>query len=247
MKHLIAAIQFLTIFPVPASFNCGEKELRGSVVFFPIVGLLIGGFLAILDFGIVWIFPPLPASVLVVILMLAASGCLHMDGLADTADGFLSARPKERVLEIMRDSRIGSMGAIAIVSVIALKVAALASIPGRRHWMIVLLMPIAGRCALVVSMAIAPYARETGGLVSAFGRTKWPVPFFALLFLAMLSWAMLGIMGLVAAAGSIISTFLISCWSKRKIGGFTGDTLGAACEIAEAVLALIASSWRWLL
>jgi adenosylcobinamide-GDP ribazoletransferase len=246
MKYLVAAIQFLTIFPVPAAFNSGEKELRGSLVFYPLVGLLIGGILALLDFGIVRIFPPLPASVLIVILMLAASGCLHMDGLADTADGFLSARPKERVLEIMRDSRIGSMGAIAIVSVIALKVTALASIPGRRQWMIVLLMPIAGRCALVVGMAIAPYARANGGLVSVFGRPKWPVPFISLLFLTTLSWAILGVMGLVAAAGAILSTFLISCWSKRRIGGFTGDTLGASCEIAEAVLALIASSWRWL-
>jgi adenosylcobinamide-GDP ribazoletransferase len=246
MKYLIAAIQFLTVFPVPASFNCSEQTLRRSVIFYPMVGLLIGGVLALLDSGLLRIFPPLPAAVIIVILMLAASGCLHMDGLADTADGFLSARPKERILEIMRDSRVGSMGVIAVSGVIVLKAASLASLSGRHHWMIVLLMPVAGRCALVLSMSIAPYARAQGGLASVFGRPEWPVPAGSLLFLALLASALLGVQGLIAASASVFSTLLVSFWSKRKIGGFTGDTLGAACEIAELVIALIASSLGWL-
>jgi adenosylcobinamide-GDP ribazoletransferase len=245
MRYLIAAIQFFTILPVPSSLRCGEEELRRSIIFFPVIGLMIGIVAALLDAGICMIFPPLPASVLIVIVMLAVSGCLHMDGLADTADGFLSARPKERVLEIMKDSRIGSMGVIAVVSVIALKISALASVPGDRHWLVVFLMPLAGRCALIVGMAVAPYARKQGGLVSAFGRPKWPVTGVSLLVLGTASWFALGIMGLAAAAVSVLTTVALSFWCKRKIGGFTGDTLGAACEIAEVMPALIAASWSW--
>jgi adenosylcobinamide-GDP ribazoletransferase len=245
MRYLIAAIQFLTIVPVPSSFQCGEKELRRSVIVFPIIGLMIGGVLALLDAGILRLFPPLPSGAIIAVLMLAVSGCLHMDGLADTADGFLSARPKERILEIMRDSRIGSMGVVAVVSVIVLKVTALASIPGCRHWAVVLLMPLAGRCALVMGMASAPYARAQGGLASAFGKPQWPVLAVSLLILAGTSWGVLGIIGLAGAGMAMLSALMLSFWCRRKIGGFTGDTLGAACEIAEMFTALIAASWRW--
>lgn len=219
--------------------------MKQSVMLFPIVGLLIGGILALADFGLGMVLPSLPASAITVILMLAISGCLHMDGLADTADGFLSARPKERVLEIMRDSRIGSMGVVAVVSVIVLKITALASVPDHRHWAVVFLMPLAGRCALVLGMTVIAYARPQGGLASAFGRPNWHVPAVSLLILAAISWAVLEIMGLAAAGLAVLATVMLSYWCKRRIGGFTGDTLGAACEIAEIAPALIAASWRW--
>jgi adenosylcobinamide-GDP ribazoletransferase len=245
MRYLLAAIQFLTITPLPSSFVCGEKELKRSVLFFPVVGLLIGGLLALLDIGVLRVLPPLLAGTIMVVLMMAVSGCFHMDGLADTADGFLSARPKERILEIMKDSRVGSMGVVAIVSIIILKVASLASIPSRHHWPIVFLMPFAGRCALILGMATAAYARAQGGLVSAFGKPHWLVTTFALLSLAGISWGVAGILGLVAVGMAMLSTVMLSFWCKRKIGGFTGDTLGAACEIAEMIPALVAASWSW--
>jgi adenosylcobinamide-GDP ribazoletransferase len=246
MRSLVAAIQFLTIMPIPSSFQCGEMELKRSVVLFPIVGHMIGGLLGLLDIGIIRLFPPLLAGSIMVVLMMMVSGCFHMDGLADTADGFLSARPKERILEIMRDSRIGSMGVVAVIGVILLKVTALASIPVSRHWIVVVLMPLAGRCALVLGMAAAPYARLQGGLASAFGRPPWPVTAISLMILSVTSWSVLGIPGLLAAGTAIFSTIIFSFWCRRKIGGFTGDTLGAACEIAETMPALIAASWRWL-
>ncbi len=245
MKYLFAAIQFLTIFPVSAGFQSGERELQRSVLFFPVVGLFLGGILAVADYGIGLVLPPLLCSAIIVILMMAVSGCLHMDGLADTADGFLIARPKERILEIMRDSRVGSMGVVAVISVLILKVAALASVASHRHWAVVFLMPLAGRCALVLGMSVVPYARPQGGLASAFGRPKWPASAFSILMLAAISWTLLRGMGLAAAGLAMLATVLISFWCKGKIGGFTGDTLGAECELAEIAPALIAASWRW--
>jgi adenosylcobinamide-GDP ribazoletransferase len=245
MKPLLVAIQFLTIFPVSSHYQAGEKELRQSVICFPIVGLILGGVLAVLDYGVCRLFPPLPASVAIVILMLAVSGCFHMDGLADTADGFLSSRPRDRILEIMRDSRVGPMGVIAIVCVLALKISALASVPGSLHWRVVLLMPLAGRCTLVLGMKAVPYARAQGGLVSVFGRPGWPSLITAISILSAAAWLALGIPGLAIAGVVLLMTILFSFWCRRKIGGFTGDTLGAACEIAEILPALICASWGW--
>jgi adenosylcobinamide-GDP ribazoletransferase len=244
MKSLFASIQFLTICPFPAGFQFGEKELRQSVVFFPIVGLLLGGALSISARGLGWLFPPLLASATTVILMLAVSGCFHMDGLADTADGFLSSRPKERILEIMRDSRTGPMGVIAVICVVVLKVAALVSVPKQLYWGTVFLMPLAGRCAIVLAIAALPYARPQGGLASAFGRPRWRSLTLSLLLLFAAGWLALRIIGLAAVGSAILITLLFSMQCNRKIGGFTGDTLGAACEIAELAPALVVASWR---
>jgi adenosylcobinamide-GDP ribazoletransferase len=245
MRSFFAAIQFLTICPFPSRFECGERELRQSVLFFPLVGLILGGVIALLDVGLGSVFPPLPASALIVIAMLAVSGGFHMDGLADTADGCLSSRPRERVLEIMRDSRTGPMGVIAVVSIMVLKVAALASVPKGLLWGTVFLMPLAGRCALVVASAVLPYARPQGGLASAFERPRWPTVSIALAVLGASSWLALGTAGLTASGLSVVTTLAFSLYCHHRIGGFTGDTLGAACEIAEVVPALVAAAWRW--
>ena len=243
MSSLVAAIQFLTICPVPSRFRCGEEELERSVAFFPVVGLLLGLVLALFDRGLACLLPPLPATVIVVIGMMMVSGCLHMDGLADTADGFLSSRPKERILEIMKDSRTGPMGVIAVVCITLWKASLLVSVPGALRWGTVLLMPLAGRCALVIEMAMLRYARPEGGLATVFRKPRWPVS--ATVILAAVAWLSLRTMGLAAAGLSLAVTMVFSYWCRRKIGGFTGDTLGAACEIAEVVPALVAASWRF--
>jgi adenosylcobinamide-GDP ribazoletransferase len=127
---------------------------------------------------------------------------------------------------------------------LVLKCAALASVPEALRWGIVFLAPQAGRCALVVQMAVLPYARREGGLASVFGRPRWTAV-MAPAILAAVGWLALGSIGLAAAALSTTSTFAFSVWCRRKIDGFTGDTLGAACEIAEIVPVLVAASWRW--
>jgi adenosylcobinamide-GDP ribazoletransferase len=247
MKSLLTAIQFLTILPMPSRFQPNECDLRRSLFFFPVVGLILGAILALLDIGVCRLFPALPTSVLMVIAMLAVSGGFHMDGLSDTADGFFSSRPKERILEIMKDSRVGPMGVIAIVCVIALKISMLTSVPERVHWNVVAFMPIAGRCALVFGMRMGPYARPQGGLASAFGLPGWTVFFCSLLIMTLSGWLLLGIPGLVAAGLVVLSAMVFSVWCRGKIGGFTGDTLGSACEIAEIMPALVVAAWRWTL
>jgi adenosylcobinamide-GDP ribazoletransferase len=237
MRRLLAALRFLTILPVPGTWGTAEEDLAGSVPWFPVVGLL----LAALAAAAAWALsaaPPMVAAAAVVVLLLGFSGCLHIDGLADTADGLLSSRPRERALEIMKDSHAGVMGVTSIVCVVLLKFAALASLPAGEFWRAVLLMPLAGRTALVVHMAILPYARP-GGLGDVFyrRRPRWAAVWAAIL-LAVVAWNVLGWRGVIVWSACLAAALAFSAYVYRRIGGATGDTLGAVCEILEVVPAL---------
>jgi adenosylcobinamide-GDP ribazoletransferase len=241
MRPLLAAIQFLTVIPFPKGFAGGEKELERCVPFFPVVGLLIGIIIAAFDRVVSSIFPPLPTSVMTVIAMTAISGGLHMDGLADTADGFFSARPRERVLEIMRDSRIGVMGVLGVVFVIVLKVSVLISIFPPYRSGIIVLMPLAGRCSFVVIMTGLPYVRREGGLATAFGVGRsWFNVLWTSAFLLAAGWVTGHWVGLTAGFSALLMAALFSVYCFRKIGGYTGDTLGAGCELTEIIPAIAA-------
>ncbi len=246
MKSFLAALQFLTIIRLPSRFAPNEETLKGAPPFFPVIGLLVGVLVAAIDWALGFLFPVWVRSVLATILLIAFSGALHMDGLADAADGLLSSRPREKILEIMRDSRTGPMGVVAIVCVISLKIALLASLKTPDRFWMLLLMPVAGRSALLIIMAILPYARPEG-LAGIFNMHRsvtfflWPL--FFLLFVGGLA---AGIQGIAAGAGSLLFVLLFAAYLKKRIGGYTGDILGAACELTELIppLTLLAfSGW----
>ncbi|MHB8910415.1 MAG: adenosylcobinamide-GDP ribazoletransferase [Syntrophales bacterium] len=242
MKRFLAALQFLTIIPLPGAGNPGKRVLGGALPFFPVIGLLIGAAVALLDWGLGRIFPVGVTSVFAVIFMIAVSGGLHTDGLADTADGFFSARPRERILEIMRDSRTGPMGVVAIVCVVALKIALIASVAGPWRWWALLMMPLAGRCALLVQMALLSYVRPEG-LVGIFHRNRSRGhALWALAVLLITGWLAGRLPGLVAGGCAFLAALLFAVYSFRRIGGLTGDTLGASCELTELVPALAAAA-----
>ena len=240
MSRFWAAVRFLTVVPVPRRWGEGVDALARSTPCFPLVGLAIGVVSAACCWQLQRALPDPIAAALLVILLMAASKGLHMDGLSDTADAFFSSRPRERMLEIMRDSHIGAMGVLAIVSVFVLKVTALAAAPDAVRWRGVLLMPLAGRCALVMSMAVLPYARAGGGLGTVFFRKRpWISAIWAVLILVLVGWGVFGIRGLVAAFASTAVALGMAAHSYRKVGGATGDTLGATCEVVECVPAIV--------
>lgn len=242
----LSALAFLTPVRVPERWCGGQRGLRGAPAFFPVVGAVIGGVAAAITFGLDQVLPALAASVVVVLVLVAASRGLHIDGLADTADGLFSARPRDRVLEIMRDSHIGTMGVVAVAGVLLLKVALLSSVEGSLRWQMVLLAPIAGRCALLLVMSVFPYARPEGGLATVFvsGRRRavllaaWAV---AALFVA--GWLCASKRGLVAAGAALAAALLLGWYVYRRVGGYTGDTLGASSEVVEIVPFLVAVIW----
>lgn len=247
MREFLAAVRFLTIMPVPGQWGTAEEDLPGSSAYFPVVGLLLGIVAAAVAIGLSHLLPPWPAMAASVIVLIAFSGGLHMDGLSDTADGFMSSRPKERILEIMKDSRIGAMGAIAIASCMLMKFSSMMLMNQESFWRAAVLMPLAGRSAIVIQMATLPYARPEGGLGAIFYRTRSAVPVIvATLLMAASGWVLFGRGGLVAMGVVVAGTFLFNMVCRRKIGGATGDTLGASCEIAETlcVVALCAAPVR---
>ena len=243
MKRFLAAFQFLTIVPLPGRLNPDGQALGGSLPFFPIVGLLIGGAVAFVDWGLGHFLPVGVTSVFTVILLIAASGGLHIDGLADTADGFFSSRPRERILEIMKDSRTGALGVAAIVSVVILIVALIASVAGPWRSWVLLITPVAGRCSLLVQMALLPYARPDGGLAGIFHASRSRIhPLWAFVFLLAVGGLAGGVPGVVAGSAAFVVALLFSAYSFRRIGGLTGDTLGAACELTELCPAFVAAA-----
>lgn len=244
MKSFVAALQFMTICPFAGRVACDERQIGRGTAWFPVIGLLAGGAVVLMDQPLLTTFGPFVASVLAVVALIAISGGLHADGLADTADGFLSSRPRERILEIMRDSRIGAMGVLAVVAVFALKCAALASVPHELRWRVLIFMPLLGRCSLAWQIASLCYARSDGGLCSVFVEHRSKLdPVVSALAAIIAGWLLFGWAGLagVASCGLVLAVFL--AWCRAKIGGFTGDTLGAACEILEVVPALSIIAW----
>ena len=241
MKSLFAALGFLTVLPLPVRWLGTGEDLGRSLIWFPLVGALIGMFAAIIDLGLGMILPPTVVSVITVLILLAASGGLHMDGLADSADGFFSSRNRERMLEIMRDSRSGPMGVMAICGLLLLKVTTLAAVPAPLRMTTIVLMPLAGRTALTVSLAVLPYARTTGGLAEVF-RPTLRTGLITAVLLTGSAWLLQGTSGLITAGASLSVILLLAAYSKRKIGGFTGDTLGATCELTELTPALVAAA-----
>jgi adenosylcobinamide-GDP ribazoletransferase len=245
MKGFIAAIRFLTILPIPGKGSSAGKTLGKSIPFFPLVGLLVGLIAAISDYAVSRALPPLPASVLTVMILFGLSGGLHMDGLADTADGFFSARDRDRMMEIMRDSRIGVMGVLAVASVLMLKVSLLTVIFASSRWAVILLMPLAGRAAIVSLMTALPYVRPEGGLATLFAAHRsWLTVVWSWGLLFALSGWLAPEIGLPGALLAVIVTALFTLYTRRKIGGYTGDTLGAVCELAEMAPLLAAAIYR---
>jgi adenosylcobinamide-GDP ribazoletransferase len=243
VSSLLAAFRFLTIFPMPGGRGRTEADLAGSVLYFPLVGLVLGGLLAVLAFSLTYAVPPLLTSALLVVAFLAPSGGLHMDGLADTADGFLGSRVRERTLEIMRDSHVGAMGALGIACVLLVKWAALASVAERDLWRVALLTPVAGRAVMVLHLAALPYARPDGLGAVFYGRRHRADAAWAVLALFLTGGLVLGVRGVAVGIASAVVALGMAVVFTRRIGGVTGDTLGALCEITEMVPAMVVAAW----
>ena len=236
MKRLFAALQFLSVLPVYQHFEA--DDIGRSQVWFPAAGLIIG-VCAVMVYGMTLLLEmPVVVSGLAGVMALAGfSGFFHLDGVADTADGFFSSRPRSQILDIMRDSCIGTMGAIGIFAVLAFKWAALISMDPAMGWRVIILAPIVGRSGQVLTMTYMSYARSGGGLASLFlahcsRQTALKVMFFCIAAAVVLG----GIQGILSLCLAGVFGFFFNLWCLRKINGMTGDTLGAVSEGLEVVI-----------
>ncbi|MDO8662753.1 MAG: adenosylcobinamide-GDP ribazoletransferase [Candidatus Omnitrophota bacterium] len=237
MKRLLAALQFLTILPVSIKSEIKETDFGASLLYFPVVGLLIGILLSLSALALSSL-PALVRSAIILIVSIFITGGIHLDGFADTCDGFYGNKPREKILEIMRDSHIGAMGVIGIVSLLILKFSVMASLSGGSLWKILIVMPVFSRWAQALACRMAGYARPEGKgrYFVEYSRDKDIIigGIFTLALLVLL----ISLKGLVLFCISFIPVALFFCYLKKRLGGMTGDTIGAVNEVAEACVFL---------
>lgn len=237
MKNFILMLQFFTRLPININIEVKEEDFQKGIVYFPLVGAVIG----VLSAASFLLFNKFLNSFIAIILMVLINimftGALHLDGLADTCDGIFSARKKERMLEIMRDSRVGTNGVIAIFFDLALRIALLRSIPVGFIVPVIIASNILSRTMLVLMCGIGKYARAEGGLGNLFiGKTSKVQIFLAILIGATLSAVFLKVKLIIILPVLILSTLIINSYIASKIGGITGDVLGANNEIMEILV-----------
>ncbi len=236
MKHLISAFQFLTILPLGK-----PQELDASKITpcFPIVGLGIGLILMLADYLFLKLWPMGVASLLDILLLAILSGGLHLDGLGDTADGLFSHKSPERALAIMRDSRIGAMGLLAILFVLAIKWASLQAVAEHRA-LYLLIIPAYSRGAMMFGIKFLSYGRPEGGVGTDFFSRKPPLVALTSILLPALISLWLGYPAIWLNALFVPLTAFILLYFRRRLGCVTGDMLGAMAEVEEACLFLVA-------
>jgi adenosylcobinamide-GDP ribazoletransferase len=229
--------------PVPGH----RFRLDAALVWFPIVGLLLGGLLALLDVGLSWLqVPSLLGSALIVVALLALTGALHADGLMDTCDAVFAHATPERRLEIMRDPRVGAFGVVGLVSAIVLKVAALDALPLALHTSTLILMPTVGRWSIVLLATLYPYGREVG-LGSALKATATVRGLVLASLVPAAACLLVGPMGLAIGVLSLLAAGLFGAWLMRLLPGLTGDCYGAGCEITETIVLVAAATLAYAL
>jgi adenosylcobinamide-GDP ribazoletransferase len=233
---------FLTRLPVAHHEPIANGELSAALWAAPLVGVVVG----FVGAGIYWLanalhLPPLPAAALAVAATALVTGALHEDGLADVADGFGGGATRERKLDIMRDSRIGTYGVCALIVSFMLRVAALTNLGDPALVAAALVTAhAAGRAPLPAFMRLVPPARADG-LSADAGRPPFSSAAVALLLGVVALLMVFGFFTSVAATVLLAAAFAALSWlSQRQIGGQTGDVLGALEQVSESVVLLVA-------
>lgn len=244
----LIGVQFLTRIPIlfvpDDAYDAPAGGRKKALVFFPLVGLLVGGI-----GGAVWAvatalgLPVLAVGVLTVTATAMTTGAFHEDGVADTADA-LGPHSREKALEVMRDSRIGTFGAVALWALLTLKVVALGAIPGASLIRVFLAAHVLARWSSLPLSLTLPYAHEPKGLGAGLASLIDGQGLAgATASMAIAVFALLGLhRGAVLLLGTLVLMSLTGLFYRRRFGGVTGDCLGATNQIVEAAVLLIATT-----
>ncbi len=249
MKFL-AALEFLTIIPLPRHHETSLEEIESSIMFFPVVGLIIGLILAGLSWLLELVLPAALANGLLLVALVVITGALHLDGFIDTCDGIAGHKTVEERWQIMHDSRSGAFGIVGAVLLLLIKYVSLNSLPEDFLLPTLVLMPVVSRWAMVYAVFAYPYARPVGlGRIYKEGasvRRFTIATVFTLIIgagvaflnLSYLSLSYLGV--LIIWSGVWILVAGMAAYFKRKFAGLTGDTYGAINEVAEVMVLILA-------
>lgn len=236
IKPLILALQLLTRIPVPVEIEVTDLQVGRSTLFYPVVGLLLG----VIIYGVAMVLPEqslLLNAALLTTLWLGLTGALHIDGLADSADAWVGGMgDSQRTLDIMKDPNCGPMGVTTILVVVLLKFTALYTLLQQGYLLPLLLIPMLGRAQILLLLLTTPYVRKQG-MGSALatylpGTLGWLV-----LLISFLGWGyFMQQSGVIVLAMLLLMFVFFRQILMRRIGGTTGDTIGALVELSELLL-----------
>ena len=230
------AASFLTILPIGPSVTASTAEVAASFGWFPLVGFGLGLMLCVVDWMLAPIVGNAMRAVLIVLVLTVLTGGLHLDGLADTADALGAGRDRVRVLEVLRDSRIGSFGTIALVFVIMLKVFALAGVGGAPRYAAIYMATGLGRWAMVALVSGLDYLRPEGAGAAMLSRDRRRNLKTATLIATVALVPLVKLNAVRAYVVAALLTLAIRSFYRRWVGGVTGDLIGAAGEIVETAV-----------
>lgn len=249
--ELVAAVRFLSTLPMPGSSHLFETQqakqetprlILGSA-YFPLVGLLIALILSLLLVCANLIFPRLVVVALLTVALVILTGGLHLDGLMDTCDGVFGGRTRERRLEIMRDSRVGSFGVLGGACILLLKFALFASMNTHMLFVAFLTVLPCSRWAMVLALRVFPSARSTG-LGVTFRQTVTPARLIVAGGIALVIALIAGhFVGLIIWFITTCTALILGAWFMDRLGGLTGDSYGAIAEMSEVVGMLVLFSF----
>jgi adenosylcobinamide-GDP ribazoletransferase len=238
-----SAVLFITI--LPAGKNITYSPM-GMIKFFPAVGLILGAGLICFDLIVSSFWQPCVAAVLDVVFLVIITGAFHLDGLGDTADGLFSHRSKKRVLEIMKDSRTGMMGLVAVICILAVKAAGIYSVKTGETLVQVsilfLIIPSYSRAAMIFGIKFLNYGRDKVGTGLDLFKTEIGIKDFCFFLIPIIISLFLGYKAVVLNFVFLGTLCAVLGFYKKKLNCITGDMLGAMNEIMEAVLFLAAGA-----
>lgn len=240
MKDFLVAVGFLTKLPISKKRGGESETLARSMRYFPLVGFLLGIILVLANIFLTRVFPEPITNLILLILLIALTGALHLDGFADTIDGLCSkAKTKEETLDIMRDSRIGTMAVIALVMLLLLKYEALNNTPGQFKNIALALMCALSRWSQVMAAHFSNYPRDKGLGKPFVGNIPKPVFYAATALAILIAVCLWRAKGALVFSALLVSTLIFMKYTSKRIGGMTGDTIGAISEINEVLVLLI--------
>jgi adenosylcobinamide-GDP ribazoletransferase len=239
MRLYFIALQFLTIIPLPFPIRWEERDLGRSMAVFPLAGLTLGALLAGADFILTPWLPRQVSDLLLIAILSAVTGCLHLDGLADVCDGLGARGGRERFLAVMKDSRIGAVGVVGLMLGLLLKYQALLHIPLEQKREALLFFPMAARFSQVQMTVWAKEARGDG-LGSAFIAGAGTMQFISASVITLAgAWFLFDLRGIYCSLILYLFTWGLKWWFQRKVGGISGDIIGCASELNEILCLLI--------
>ncbi|MET0534676.1 MAG: adenosylcobinamide-GDP ribazoletransferase, partial [Steroidobacter sp.] len=248
LRLLLTAVQYFTRLPMPSWVGHSAEQLRGSARYFSLVGILVGGVGAFALWATSSIFPtPLPA-ILSTAITIFLTGAFHEDGLADTFDGLGGGATRERALEIMKDPRVGTFGMAALLMTLLIKIAALNSISTELAVIVLVAGHAFSRTCAISLLYVGNYVGNTEQSRAGVVAQKMSGGEFAVaatIGVIPLLWC--GQQGIVGAICALLVLLVLARWFIRRLGGFTGDTLGAAQQLTEIAFYLgIGASWNFI-